>query len=569
MTVSYAAPTGDADSRLQDLAGNAAETFSGHEATNNTAEHSTNQAEPANNPATGTPTLRGSAQEGQTLTVDTSAIADDDGLTNPSYSYQWIANYGTPDSDIQDATSSAYTLGSGDVGKTIKVKVSFTDDEGNEETLTSAATAVVSENPGNPATGAPEINGTAQVGRTLTVSTTGIADDDGLTGVSYAYQWIRYDHTNHTSTEIDGAASSTYTAQAADVGRAIMVKVSFTDDEQNQETLTSEATPTVTATVPEVPSQLTVSLNDTGKLDLSWDAPNSNGGAAITSYKVQWKDSTGSWDTPADVSEATVTGTTHTASGLTDGTEYAFRVLAVNSAGDSDASGEAAGTPRETTAPTVSTATVDGSTLTITFSEDLTESPVPPTAAFSVTVGGATAGVNSVAISGSTVTLALASAVASGEQVTVDYTVPTDQADARLKDLNENAAGSFSGQQATNNTAAPLTPLTASSHDVPAAHDGQNAIIFELRFSENLEGFSYKTLRDHAFTVTGGQVTKARRLDRPQNIRWEITVQPDGDGTVTIVLPITIDCSAEGAVCTGDGRMLSNQVDLTVSGPNG
>ena len=91
---------------------------------------------------------------------------------------------------------------------------------------------------------------------------------------------------------------------------------------------------------------------------------------------------------------------------------------------------------------------------------------------------------------------------------------------------------------------------------------------FELRFSEEpADGFSYVTLRDHAFTVTGGEVVKARRLEQGKNTRWEITVQPDGDGAVTIVLPATTDCADDGAVCTGDGRMLSGRLELTVPGP--
>ena len=53
----------------------------------------------------------------------------------------------------------------------------------------------------------------------------------------------------------------------------------------------------------------------------------------ITGYRVQWKESSGSWDTPADVSETTVTGTAHTITGLTDGTEYSVWVRAVNSEG--------------------------------------------------------------------------------------------------------------------------------------------------------------------------------------------------------------------------------------------
>ena len=83
------------------------------------------------------------------------------------------------------------------------------------------------------------------------------------------------------------------------------------------------------------------------------------------------------------------------------------------------------------------------------------------------------------------------------------------------------------------------------------------------------KGFSYKTLRDHAFTVTGGEVFKARRLEKGKNVRWEIHVRPDSSGNVTIVLPITEDCDAQGAICTGDGRPLSNRLELTVSGPDG
>ena len=78
---------------------------------------------------------------------------------------------------------------------------------------------------------------------------------------------------------------------------------------------------------------------------------------------------------------------------------------------------------------------------------------------------------------------------------------------------------------------------------------------------------SYKTLRDHAFTVTGGTVKNAGRLEQGSNIGWRITVRPDGDGDVTVVLPITENCDAQGAICTEDGRKLSHRLELTVSGP--
>ena len=306
----------------------------------------------SNHAAAGIPIIAGTVQVGETLSVDTSGISDTDGIVNSILTYQWIANDGTEDTDIQDATGSTYTVGADDEDKTIKVRVSFTDDGGTQETRTSDVTVAVAAIPNSVATGAPTISGTAQVGQTLTASTSNISDSDGLTNATFTYQWIANDGTEDT--DIQDALS------AADEGKTVKVRVSFTDDEGNQETRTSAPTAAVAATVPGAPGSLSVSVNDTGKLDVSWGAPESNGGSSVTGYRVQWKEAPDSWDTPADVSETTVTGTNHTVTGLTDGVEYTFRVFAVNSAGDSSASEDESGTPRETSAPTVSSGTVDG-----------------------------------------------------------------------------------------------------------------------------------------------------------------------------------------------------------------
>ena len=115
---------------------------------------------------------------------------------------------------------------------------------------------------------------------------------------------------------------------------------------------------------------------------MSWETPTSNGGSPITGYKVQWKEAADSWETPEDVSEATVTGTTHIINGLTDGVEYTVRVLASNEVGDGDPSSEETGTPRETTPPELSTAAVDGATLTLTYGEALDGDSEPAADAF-------------------------------------------------------------------------------------------------------------------------------------------------------------------------------------------
>ena len=241
----YEDPTaGDDANAIQDTAGNDAATFTtGMDG----VPAVTNNSTVTNTLATGAPTITGTAQVGQTLTAGTTAIMDADGLTSVSYTYQWIrVATDTTETNISGATASTYTLVAADQGTTVKVRVSFTDDANNAETLTSAATAAVSAAANTPATGAPTITGTAQVGQTLTAGTTAIMDADGLTSVSYTYQWIRV-ATDTTETNISGATASTYTLVAADQGTTVKVGVSFTDDASNAETLTSAATAAVSA----------------------------------------------------------------------------------------------------------------------------------------------------------------------------------------------------------------------------------------------------------------------------------------------------------------------------------
>ena len=77
--------------------------------------------------------------------------------------------------------------------------------------------------------------------------------------------------------------------------------------------------------------------------------------------------------------------------------------------------------------------------------------------------------------------------------------------------------------------------LTASFENVPAEHDGENTFTFDVGFAEDV-GVGYQTMRDDAFSVNAGNVTRARRVDG-RNDRWEITVEPDSRETVTIRLP--------------------------------
>ena len=102
---------------------------------------------------------------------------------------------------------------------------------------------------------------------------------------------------------------------------------------------------------------------------------------------------------------------------------------------------------------------------------------------------------------------------------------------------------------------------------MPASHDGSSAFTFRVAFSEAVST-GFRTMRDDAFTVTGGAVTGASRVDRRSDL-WEIRVEPSGSGTVTVSLPATTGaCTATGAVCTSEGLKLSGAVSAEIAGPD-
>ena len=214
-----------------------------------------------------------------------------------------------------------------------------------------------------PATGTVTITGTVGIGELLTAHASGITDADGLTNITdaddltdpeFLVLWL----TGPTSDPTDAtgrlyAYGERYHVLPLDAGLRIMVSVSFYDDAGNLESLHSVATGVVATVAPASPGDLTASSTAPGELSLRWQAPSwgirdwldersnvGNGGSDITGYKVQWKLSTGSWNVPADVSEETAAGETHTITNLTGGQTYTLRVVATNDVGDSEPSRE-------------------------------------------------------------------------------------------------------------------------------------------------------------------------------------------------------------------------------------
>ena len=109
-------------------------------------------------------------------------------------------------------------------------------------------------------------------------------------------------------------------------------------------------------------------------------------------------------------------------------------------------------------------------------------------------------------------------------------------------------------------------PLTASFEGLPEAHDGESAFTFRIAFSEPLSWMNGQRLREDVVAVSGGRTTSAGRVDRRRDL-WEMTVEPESEADVTVTVEAGAACRTPAAVCTSDGRALSETISATVAGP--
>ncbi|MGG5885848.1 beta strand repeat-containing protein [Falsiroseomonas sp. HC035] len=189
----------------------------------------TNLVENLNDFPTGDVTITGIMTQGEILTANPAAVADEDGLG--AFNYQWLANGAV----IDGATSTTFTLTQAEVGASISVWVNYIDQQNTAESLFGFATGSVA-NVNDAPTGTATITGTPTEDQVLTASNT-LADADGLGTV--AYQW------QSNGTNIAGATGGTLTLGQAQVGTLITVVASYTDGQGVNESRASDATTAV------------------------------------------------------------------------------------------------------------------------------------------------------------------------------------------------------------------------------------------------------------------------------------------------------------------------------------
>ena len=322
------------------------------------------------------------------------------------------------------------------------------------------------------------------------------------------------------------------------------------------------------------PEDLAVTAGDR-KLDLTWSAPE----GVVAGYDVQY--TSASDTTRVDINDwlhrsgnpangwvdAGHSGTdeSHTLNGLANGTEYRVRVRATGAGNAKGAWAAGSATPNSTDA------TLSGLTASSSTSADGSFSALnigtfaPGTTSYTATVENTVTHVKltptvndsngSVTVNGNSVSSgsrsgAIALSVGDNE-IPVLVTAQDGSTQTYTVTVTRQAQ-----QQSTE-------PLTAAFENVPSEHDGTEALALDMRFSEAL-GETANAPAAASFAVKGGKVKQVQKVEPGL---WRVQIAPKSWKDVTITLAGGRACGEAGAICTADGRAVSNTSSETVGGP--
>ena len=445
---------------------------------------------------------------------------------------------------------------------------------------------------GTPAVTAPNV---FRVPAVLGVDLSGITDTDGTTGIAdnATYKWQRFAADGTTLDTDSIGTGSTYTLTDADATKTLKVVVSFTDDGGTSEgPLTSAATAAITAAAScAAPTYVGGATQIwTGKVGVAkhndfygyYDHTTLNfGSLGNTSFSISSNNySVDRVFTQPGPSLALTMSANFTAdeqktlalhicdqafalsvAGAPSGNTYPFDTTGFPGA-DLDWSTHAERTiylSQDTAAPTFASATVNGTSLVITFNEPLGAAASLANSAFTVKKNGSatalTYGATAPVISGSTVTLTLATAssvTASDTNVLVTYTKPGTGTANKLVDAFGNETGTFAADQVVTNLLSGTNAPPTVENMIP-----DQSASADTAFSYTFPDTTFADADNEALTYSA---TKADGTALPTWLSFAATTRTFS-GTPTAAETVSVKVTASD----GNGGSVSDTFDITVS----
>jgi hypothetical protein len=187
------------------------------------------------------PTVSGTAQSGEQLSASSGSWTE----SPTGFTYQWLRcdSTGANCAPIANAAAQTYVLSAEDVGHTLRVAQTASNEGGASSPAESQATGVV-VTPPLESTAPPTITGTAQQGQTL-IEVRG-SWTNGPT--SFANQWLRCDSHGANCAPIAKATTQTYVLASADVGHTLRVAETASNASGSSSPAESQATSVVAPT---------------------------------------------------------------------------------------------------------------------------------------------------------------------------------------------------------------------------------------------------------------------------------------------------------------------------------
>ncbi len=305
------------------------------------------------------PAISGTAKDGNTLSSTKGTWT---GLTPITFAYQWTLcnSAGESCTSVPEASEAKYTLGHEDVGGTLRVAVTGSNNAGSSTATSPQSTLVAPLAPSN--TVLPVISGAAQQGQLLSASE---GSWKGTPPLSYTYQWEACNSTGGSCKKITGATTSTYRVLGSQIGDTLRAVVTA-ENAAASKSATSEATAVITTGPPANTALPTISGTAEDGHTLS-ASTGSWAGTEPFSYTYQWELCNSSGESCTNISGATAS--TYALGPGDVGDTLRVLVTAKNSVGSTGATSAASGVvaaipPSNTVAPAISGTLVDGQTLT-------------------------------------------------------------------------------------------------------------------------------------------------------------------------------------------------------------